>query len=39
MPGNGKIVVEKDKILLAALARRPQYFGLIKNARRIRSAV
>ena len=39
MPGNGKIVVKKGKIFLAALARRPQYFGLIKNAWRIRRAV
>jgi hypothetical protein len=38
MPGNGKIVVKKGKIFLAALARRPQYSGLIKNACRIRSA-
>ena len=37
MPGNGKIVVKKGKIFLAALARRPQYFGLIKNAWRIRA--
>ena len=30
MPGNGKIVVKKGKIFLAALARRPQYFASSK---------
>jgi hypothetical protein len=35
MPGNDKIVVKKSEIFLAALAPRPQYFGLIKNAWRI----
>jgi hypothetical protein len=36
MPGNDKILVKKSKIFLAALPHFPQYFGLIKNARRIR---